>query len=74
MQIENEILIKWNAIRHGSDVTYMAEMHGVSKVSLYKALQTGKCSARVYAILRKFYQRKQKHINNTIATTDYVNE
>ena len=74
MQIENQILINWNAIRHGSDVTYMAEMHGVSKVSLYKALQTGKCSARVYAILRKFYQRKKKHIDNTIATTDYVNE
>jgi len=74
MNIDEKVLLHWNSIRDSSDVAMLAAANDLSKVLFFKALQTGKCSQRVYDILRKFYAKKQRNIDYVISKADYINE
>jgi hypothetical protein len=52
----------------------LAAANDLSKVLFFKALQTGKCSRRVYDILRKYYAKKQRNIDYVISKAEFINE
>jgi len=74
MNIDQKVLLHWNSIRDSSDVAMLAAANDLSKVLFFKALQTGKCSQRVYDILRKFYAKKQRNIDYVISQSEFINE
>lgn len=74
MNIDEKVLLHWNSIRDSSDVAMLAAANDLSKVLFFKALQTGKCSQRVYDILRKFYAKKQRNIDYVISQSEFINE
>ena len=74
MNIDEKVLIHWNSIRDSTDVAMLAAANDLSKVLFFKALQTGKCSRRVYEILRKYYAKKQRNIDYVISKAEFINE
>ena len=74
MNIDEKVLLHWNSIRDSSDVAMLSAANDLSKVLFFKALQTGKCSQRVYDILRKFYAKKQRNIDYVISQSEFINE
>jgi len=64
MEISEVLFDKFTALRKPSDAAEIAKINGVSKILIYKALQTRKCSQRVLDMLIAFYAEKEESIKS----------
>ena len=55
-------IIRFNQIRERSDAAAIAKLHGFAAVTIYKALQTGTCSDKVFNALKSFYDARAEYI------------
>jgi hypothetical protein len=58
MKISPKIFERIKQLRRPKDVSQIAQANGVSKILIFKALQTGSCSEGVYEILIVFYAKR----------------
>lgn len=64
MEISEVLFDKFTALRKPSDAAEIAKINGCSKILIYKALQTRKCSQRVLDMLISFYAEKEESIKS----------
>jgi hypothetical protein len=64
MEISEVLFDKFTALRKPSDAAEIAAINGCSKILIYKALQTRKCSQRVLDMLISFYAEKEESIKS----------
>lgn len=58
MKISSNIFERIKQLRRPKDVSQIANANGVSKILIFKALQTGDCSEKVYEMLIVFYAKR----------------
>lgn len=64
MEMSEVLFNRFRSLRKPSDVAEIAKANRVSKVLIYKALQSGKCSRRVLDMLIAFYAEKEESIKS----------
>jgi hypothetical protein len=55
MEMSEVLFNRFKSLRKPSDVAVIAKANHVSKVLIYKALQSGRCSRRVLDMLIEYY-------------------
>jgi len=58
MQIPENILEKWKALRSSGDNKKIAELGKVSLVTVSTAFNKGECSEELLEVMGKFYNKK----------------
>jgi len=64
MKIEPELSKKWNTLYEHGDYVKIAKATKLSRLTILNAFKYGRCSSNTLVLITKFYQKKEKLINN----------
>lgn len=71
MRIPNKLLREWEQLRSNGDAQKIAEIAGVSTMTIYRAFREENCNDDVLEAIATFYKEKREMVNNLLS--DYEN-
>lgn len=62
MTIETKVLKKWHRLKQSGDVSKIAELSGISRQTISKAINQGEGSLQTATAISEFYEKRKKDI------------
>jgi AcrR family transcriptional regulator len=67
MRIPNRLLQEWEKLRSGGDAVKIAEIAGVSPMTIYRAFREETCNDDVLEAIAAYYKEKKERLESLLS-------